>query len=139
MSIQDNTAALQELLNIANNLPEAGSGGVEVKTKSGNFTSNNSSTNAVTVSCGFQPDVVRLTLNETYNNMNVEVTVDFNENGGKKTALAMWSSGSTYSIYSFIVERKTTGFSVIAYAYDSSWSMKTFSKRFYYNAVKYTE
>ena len=139
MSIQENTTALQELLNIANNLPEAGSGGVEVKNRSGEFTSRNSSTSGVTVTCGFQPDVVKLTLNETYNSMNVEVAVDFNANGGQKTALAMWSSGGSYSLYSFIVERTTTGFSVIAYAYDSSWSMKTFSKKFYYNAVKYTE
>lgn len=130
MSIQDNTTALQELLNIANNLPEPDSGGVDVKTDSGNVSCKNATT---TVTLGYKPDVVSITISGY-----PALTAVFSGT----TSVAAWAGNDNQQTYPFIcvtIKQTSTGFSTSG-AYRINWSngYSDYSGTGSYKAVKYT-
>jgi hypothetical protein len=111
--------------------------GVSVQIKSGTFTTNRTSGEA-TVNCGFKPDVVYITLNETYQSKPLVGAVDFGSLGKDDAYISLWSSNQTYILWTIKVNRTSNGFSIDSYVYKSDWSSSVQQKTFNYSAVKYT-
>lgn len=111
--------------------------GVEVKKNTGTYKTSSSGT--ATVTCGFQPDIVTITLNETSSSSKVyAVSIPFLEYSGKTISVAMW--GEDYEVYEIDVTRSTTGFSVTkTTGWDTKWQSETVkSETFTYTAYKIT-
>lgn len=134
MSIQDNTTALQELLNIANNLPAPDSGGVEVQTVTGSFNTRNGS---ATASCGFQPDAIEFFIRQDTGEDCCISAVFTNRNNTKYVAVL--GSGDNPNGYCS-VKRTNTGFTVSNFNwYTDDWVKSVDSGKTYnFYAVKYT-
>lgn len=111
--------------------------GVSVQRKSGTFTTNKTSGEA-TVNCGFKPDVVYITLNETYQSKPIVGAVDFGSLGKDNAYIALWSSNQTYILWTITVNRTSNGFSIDSYVYTNDWNSSVQQKTFNYSAVKYT-
>ena len=137
--IQNNSEGLQRILQAVNSLPESGSGGVTVQTKSGTFTTNNSG--EVTVVCGFKPDLV-LIKGELYDDG--EVNRVFNgaaafaeETRAGTQNICMWATD--YLLYDIYIVQNNTGFAVEADCMDYDMETTTLTnKTFDYVAVKYS-
>lgn len=63
--IETNSEGLQRILQAVNSLPDAGSSGVAIQTKTGSFTWNGAS-GEMEINCGFVPDVVFIHLPDPY-------------------------------------------------------------------------
>lgn len=133
---EDSTEAIQ-VSELASRIG-AISTGVEVRTASGTFKTSNKG--VATVTCGFQPDVVSITLNETYDGEADAVAIPFLEYSGKKITVAMWTTSSSGYLYDFSVSSTTTGFSVTSVTiWDGDWNESTVkNKSFSYTAYKFT-
>jgi hypothetical protein len=141
MSLTDNTTSLRSILSAVNELPEAGGGGVEVQRKSGSVSLTGNNT---TVNCGFKPDVLFLTLNESYEydqeTFQYCTGVVFGElaTTDGRFDMAMFGVDYTY-VYETWGKRTNTGFTAgyqCVKLSDSSTSSP--SKSFSYVAIKYT-
>lgn len=112
--------------------------GIEVQTTSGTFKT--SSKGAATVTCGFQPDVVSISMGETSGGEVYTVAIPFLEYSGKQITAVMWTTSSSGYAYDFSVSSTTTGFSVKSVTiWDSDWDESTVkNKSFSYTAYKFT-
>lgn len=113
--------------------------GVTVNRASGTFTTNSSG--SATVNCGFQPDFVVLTKNETDEYGYFYTTsIPFSDYSDKKMGIAMWSTNNTYPVYGIVPTRSATGFTVAARKYDDNFSESNLTNSsFSYIAYKITE
>lgn len=111
--------------------------GVTVQTNSGTVTTNSNST-AKSVSCGFKPDVVFLTLNQREDNYTYDASIDFNSSGATSSMLGLLSSESDYLLYTLEVKQTSSGFTITSYGYKGDWSGGYRQKTITYKAVKYT-
>lgn len=124
------------LANAISSIPDKPDG-VTVQKKTGTFTTNRTSGEA-TVNCGFKPDVVYITLNETYQSKPLVGAVDFGSLGKDNAYIALWSSNQTYILWTITVNRTSSGFSIDSYVYTNDWNSSVQQKTFNYSAVKYT-
>lgn len=111
--------------------------GIEVQTVSGTFKTSSSGT--ATVTCGFRPDVVSISLGETSDDNDVyAVAIPFLEYSGKTLDIAMWGDGGY--VYDFYVTSSATGFSVSSTRlWDNNWEAETVKQvTFTYKAYKFT-
>ena len=113
--------------------------GVTVQRASGTFTTNSSG--SATVDCGFQPDFVVLTKNETDSyGCFYAAAIPFSDYSDKIMEIAMWSTNNTYSLYSISPTRSAAGFTVAVRKYDDNWSGSNLTNStFNYIAYKITE
>lgn len=116
--------------------------GVTVQETTGTFTTNTSGT--ATVTCGFQPDLVVVTKNETNIESGTTYTYvaafPFKDFTSKKITVPMWTTSSSGYIYDFYPTQTTTGFSVTVKMWDESWESSTVKNTsFNYTAYKFTE
>lgn len=112
--------------------------GVAVQRASGTFTTD-SSGNA-TVNCGFQPDFVVLTKNESGSNEFYVAAIPFLDYGDKTMSIPIVSSNDTYYMYLFSPTRSNTGFTVNVKKINKSWSGSNLTESsFTYIAYKITE
>ena len=143
--IQNNSEALQRILQTVNSLPDAGtgsgSGGVTVQRDSGNTFTVDSSGSA-TVNCGFQPDMVAIDLGEA-NSAKAVVVAPFYEISADNVSEAgsyettVWTDDNILILTT--LSQTSTGFSVYMRAYDFSQDKDSLpTKTYNYVAVKYT-
>ena len=151
MSLESNTTALQEILDMVNALPDSGGSsddpgdsgdtGVTVQRSAGTIKTNSQGT--ASAGCGFKPDLVFLHHNEKDpdDGLLYNVAVSFTEETrtgaeGKHPYVAMWSGTGIYSLY---VQQWNDGFYIQAWKYDDDWnSSNASSTTFNYVAIKYT-
>ena len=133
--IQNNTEALQRILQAVNDLPEE-SPGVTVQTKSGTFTASSS---IVTVDCGFKPDVVMIDRGEAGADIYhfAAAAPFFRYSQGTKVNITIWTLVD-YELYDIIAVQTNTGFTIVADGLDSGWYYETANTTFNYYAVKFT-
>lgn len=113
--------------------------GVTVQRASGTFTTD--SRGSATVNCGFQPDFVILTKNETDDEGFFYVAaIPFLDYSDKAMGIPMWSSNTTYYLYDISPTRSATGFTVKAARYNGNWTESNLANSsFSYIAYKITE
>ena len=113
--------------------------GATVQITTGDFTTNNNG--SATVNCGFAPDVVFITKNETSEGSRYDCAIPFALSPTSTFDIALWTKNSKYYMYDLRnIKRTSTGFSLSVKGYDDSWSSDTAGNtKFYYTAVKYTE
>lgn len=118
---------------------EAISTGVTVQEATGTFTTNTGGT--ATVTCGFQPDLVVVTKNETSTENDTYVAAfPFKDFTSKKIDVPMWTTSSSGYVYDLYPTQTTTGFSVTVEMWDESWELSTVKNTsFNYTAYKFTE
>ena len=138
MSIQSNTAALQELLNMANNLPAPDSGGVEVQVKSGTVTGVSGSDKSVSV--GFKPDAVFFTGTVPGAGTGIHAGVAFTAANVTSRNTFFCGPSSSYAFSEFTVTQTSSGFKIKGQRADFSFDFTNESNRsLNYIAIKYTE
>lgn len=137
MSIGNNTAGLQRILQAVNDLPEAAPAGVTVQRKTGTVQTDKNGD--ATVNCGFKPDVVAVEAE----GHSYPVFCGFMFAEANETTLEMFirhADAANYFVSALSVNITETGFSIIdatkiSYAIESAVdSYRTFS----YTALKYT-
>lgn len=134
--IQNNSEALQRILQTVMDLPEE-SIGVTVQRKDGTLTTNTSGT--ATVNLGFKPDVVRLSVGHTWEDISFETAADFHTGNSDKIACADFYDDDSIFVALYVIERTSTGFNIEASYrdYDFEEAMLK-NKTITYSAVKYT-
>lgn len=141
MSIESNTTALQDLLAMANNLPDATTG-TNVQTKSGTVTTNSSGT--ATASCGFKPDFVAFDGGTVPSGSSagtkVFVGAAFTAGNVTKSSVTITpSNGNTHIQTILAVSQTSTGFSISAKNLSAAFEESNCTSRtLSYVAVKYT-
>lgn len=107
-----------------------------------NYTDSNGE---VTVNLGFKPDIVMVTLNETYYASDVNRTYkmdtafDFYHSNTDYITASSWVGADDDAIYDVFMDRTSTGFLMQAWLYAADGSNEAYtSKRFYYYAIKFT-
>ena len=110
--------------------------GVHVQKKSGWFTTNNKGN--ATVNCGFLPDMVFFTVNESKQGYLYNCAAAFAECNSNSIDLSMWTTHAYFALFDIMVTRTASGFSITACtrteALEKNYSELTFN----YIAVKYT-
>ena len=102
------------------------------------------SSGQATVNLGFKPDIVMVTLNETYADSDytnttykMDTAFDFYHSNTDFIVAANWNSNS--EIYDVYMDRTSTGFTMIAWLFTADGGNKAYNnKRFYYYAIKFT-
>lgn len=113
-------------------------GGSTVQKASGKFTTDKDGN--FTVSTGFQPDFVTVTLNQTSGNgvYFYTMTVPFIDYPDKTLAPCMWGYGS-YTVYDIEMHRTNSGFNGYIVGWSSTWAQtKIANTTFDYIAYKIT-
>lgn len=93
------------------------------------------------VSCGFVPDLVFITLNESDDYGPLCTAIPFAQyRAGVTVNAAMWSASEDCCVYDFRAKTTSDGFSISGCGFDASWTEVplTTRTRFSYVAVKYT-
>ena len=136
--LKTNTASLLAIFNAVNALPDAGSGGMEVKSTGGAFSTD--SNGKATVTCGFKPDLVfvKQGYTYTYNNESYPVSASFafTQSKSENVYTTFWNEDD--EVTDFFAKQTSIGFSVEAVEYSSSWQGAGYQGSFEYVAVKYT-
>jgi hypothetical protein len=140
MSIGNNTAGLQRILQAVNDLPEAAPPGVTVQRKTGTF---KSGYGRVTVNCGFKPDLVTVYIGQAYDedegNYEGNMTVCFAEKKLNLSTLANMVFSSSGFVECMWVSQTDTGFTITSGGYDEDYKWNDRNGVSYsYTAVKYT-
>ena len=104
-------------------------------------TSYTNSEGQVTVNLGFKPDIVMVTLNETYtydsSTFKLDTAFNFYHSNTDSVAATNWTGED--HIYDIFMSRTSTGFTMYAWLYEGTSSQGAFqNKRFYYYAIKFT-
>ena len=118
--------------------------GVTVRKTTGTFKTASSNNTKVTVNCGFQPDIVLVALNledtsSTWGGTTMgNICVVFPEWGAADAYINQCETGYG-ELYSAIMSRSSTGFTILLRCYDDSWdNVSITNTTFNYIAIKYT-
>ena len=93
------------------------------------------------ISCGFVPDLVFITLNESGEYGSFCTAIPFAQySAGGYVDVAMWSGSEDCYVYEFRAKTTADGFAISGCGFDAEWGevLLTSRKRFEYIAVKYT-
>jgi hypothetical protein len=116
------------LVSAINSIPK----GASIQTKTGTFSM------AGNVTCGFQPDFIYISLNETDDGYKYATGLDFVAGNTTKFQVPLWGTGDCLA-YDFKITRTTTGFNVGKIErYYYNLDTDTPSKTFNFKAIKYT-
>ena len=146
MSIQENTTALRNLLDIANALPNAG-GGTTVQKKTGSFTGIGTYGSIANINCGFMPDVLFIHLSDAYteggipllNDMAINLSAVDIEGTAKGTSSIGEINDGTSKFVNGYIKKTSNGFipsSFVEIAMNGDYAYTT--KTYTYTAIKYT-
>lgn len=119
-----------------------GGGAVKVETSSGTVKTSSNGT-ATIDNCGWRPDAVFFTRNETYSYGETTYTYAtaavFSPISKNVTNCCIWTNSSSYELYDMYVTRTDTGFSMVVYGVDEALDGTKTGVSFNYTAIKYTE
>lgn len=108
--------------------------GTEIKRNTGTVKNGN------TISCGWKPDLVYITKNQTYDGYLMCACFPFEVSGNTKLNSAAWPSSDADYPADCYVAQTSNGFSFKATIYDESQDKNiSYTGSFQYVAVKYTE
>ena len=134
--IQNNTETLQRILQAVNDLPEE-SPGVTVQETNGTLTTNSRGT--ATVSLGFKPDLVWLSVNHTWEDFSFEAAAAFYCSNYDKIVCADCYDDDEKLVALYIVERTETGFNIEGNYRDYEYGEGILTNTtISYSAVKFT-
>lgn len=156
MLLTNNTEKLRLILNEINSLPNRSeNSGNSVQTKVGTFTANGAARPFIDIECGFSPDVVFVSLPDSYMNYNINsqndiclnmTTIEDAETNENAVIVAAGVSGyenddeENITMTSIYAQKLTTGFRVYAiYEQETNGSWEYTTKTYSYTAIKFND
>ena len=144
MSLKTNTTSLQEILDIINNLPEAGSGSNNIQINAGTFTTNECK---ASINCGFVPDMVTIFKDDIHHGddgydyfSELTLRMLYNEKNGMLTSNGgLWDYSEVYEVFDVYAYDEENGFGVYIEAWTEDWEWSGDPFTFNYIAIKYTD